>query len=153
MDWKVHMMISYLLLMSSFTNGNRIQVLQHRSKKCIDQKWGLLINKPHLVTFHESILFSPLSKWVECSPMVRETRVQYQVKSYQRLKKWYWIPPCLTLIRYLSRAKWSNPGKGIVPSPTPQWGSYWKGSLRVALDYTYFYYIYIYIYIKGSSDK
>ena len=31
------------------------------------------------------------------------------------LKKWYLIPPCLTLsnIRYISRVKWSNPGKGI----------------------------------------
>ena len=29
----------------------------------------------------------PLAKRVECSPMVRETRVQIQVESYQRLKK------------------------------------------------------------------
>ena len=42
-------------------------------------------------------------------------------ESYQRLKKWYLMPPCLTLsiIRYGSRVKWSNPGKGIAPSPTP----------------------------------
>ena len=35
--------------------------------------------------------------------------------------KWYLIPPCLTLgnIRYVSRVKWSNPGKGVVSSPTP----------------------------------
>ena len=35
------------------------------------------------------------------------------VQSYQRLKKWYLMPPCLTLsiIRYGSRVKWSNPGK------------------------------------------
>ena len=48
------------------------------------------------------------------------------------------IPPCLTLsnIRYVSRVKWSNPWKGVAPSPTPQCGSYRKGSLRVALDYT-----------------
>ena len=26
-----------------------------------------------------------------------KTRVQSQVKSYQRLKKWYLMPPCLTL--------------------------------------------------------
>ena len=30
--------------------------------------------------------------------------------------------------------KWSNPGKGVMPSPTPQCSSYWKGSLRVTLD-------------------
>ena len=32
-------------------------------------------------------------------------------------------------IRYVSRVKWSNPGKGVACSP-----SYWKGSLQVALD-------------------
>ena len=70
--------------------------------------------------------------------MVRETWVQSQVASYQRLlKRWFLIPPCLTLsyIRYVSRVKWSNPGKGVAPSPTPQFSSYWKGSLLVALDY------------------
>ena len=63
--------------------------------------------------------------------------LQSQVKLYQRLKKWYLIPPCLTLsiIRYVSRVKWSNPGKGEVPSFTHQCNSYWKGSLRVGLNY------------------
>ena len=48
--------------------------------------------------------------------------VQSQVKSYQRLSKWYLVPPCLTLniIRYISRVKWSNPGKGVVPFPSLQ---------------------------------
>ena len=47
------------------------------------------------------------------------------------------IPPCLTLsiIKYVSRVKWSNPGKEVVPSPTPRCSSYWKGSIPVALDY------------------
>ena len=56
------------------------------------------------------------------SPMAREIWVQSQVESYQRLKKWYLMPPCLTLsiIRYGSRVKWSNPGKGVAPSPTPR---------------------------------
>ena len=57
------------------------------------------------------------------------------------------IPPCLTLsnMRYVSSLKWSNPGKGVVPSPTPRCSSYWKGSLLVALDYgrqLYFSYIF-----------
>ena len=62
--------------------------------------------------------------------MARETGVQSQVESYQRLKKWYLIPPCLTLsiIRYVSRVKWSNPWKRVTPSPTPWCSSYWKGS-------------------------
>ena len=47
------------------------------------------------------------------------------------------MPPCLTLsiIRYGSRVKWSNPEKGVPPSPTPQCSSCRKGSFRVALDY------------------
>ena len=45
--------------------------------------------------------------------------------------------PCLTLsiIRYGSRVKWSNPGNGFAPSSTPQCSSYWKGSLQVTLGY------------------
>ena len=34
------------------------------------------------------------------------------------------------------KSKWSNPGKGIAPSSTPQCSSYWKGSLQVTLDYS-----------------
>ena len=33
------------------------------------------------------------------------------------------------------KGKWSNPGKGIAPSPKPWSNTYWKGSLRVSLDY------------------
>ena len=32
-------------------------------------------------------------------------------------------------------AKWRNPGKGVVPSPTPWCSSNKKGSLQVTLDY------------------
>ena len=68
--------------------------------------------------------------------MVQETRVQSEIESYQRLKKWFLIPTFLTLsiIRYRSRVKWSNPGKGVASSPTPQCCSYWKRSLQVTLD-------------------
>ena len=36
-------------------------------------------------------------------------------------QKWYLMPSCLTLtiMMYGSRVKWSNPGNGIVPYPTP----------------------------------
>ena len=66
-----------------------------------------------------------------------KTWVQSQVQSYQRLKKWYLILPCLTLssISYWSRIKWSNPKKGVAPSPTLWCSSYRKGSLRVILNY------------------
>ena len=51
--------------------------------------------------------------------------------------------PCLTLsnIRYVSRVKWSNPGKGVAPSPTPRCSSYWKGNLWVTLDYSHQLYL------------
>ena len=68
-----------------------------------------------------------MTKWIECSPMVRETWVQSQVTSYQRTKM---VPPCSTLsnIRYVSRVNWNNPWKKVAPSPTPRCSSYWKGS-------------------------
>ena len=58
------------------------------------------------------------------------------------------MPPCLMLsnIRYISRVKLSNAGKGVVPSPTPRCSSYWKGSLLVALDYGCQLYFYLLIY-------
>ena len=54
-----------------------------------------------------------LHKRLECSPMAWEAWVQSQVESYQRIDKWYLMPPCLTLsiIRYGSRVKRSNRGK------------------------------------------
>ena len=64
--------------------------------------------------------------WVECLPMVWETGVQSQFESYQRLKKWYLMLPCLTLsiIRYGLRLKWCNPGNGVVSSSPPWCNSY-----------------------------
>ena len=83
-----------------------------------------------------TFLTGPLVQWIECSPIAWETGVQSQVKSYQTLKKWFLTSHCLTLsiTRYLSRVKWSNPGKVVVPFPTLRCSSYWKGSLRVTLD-------------------
>ena len=54
-----------------------------------------------------------------------------------KTKNWHLMQPCLTLsiIRYGSRVNGSNPKKGVAPFPTPRCSSYWKGSLRVALDY------------------
>ena len=52
--------------------------------------------------------------------------IHIYIEPLGRLKKWYLMPPCLTLstIRYISRVKWSNPGKGVAPSPTPQCSSF-----------------------------
>ena len=75
---------------------------------------------------------------IEYLSMAQKTRVPAQNESCQRLQKWYLMPPCLTvsIIWLRSRVKWSNPGKGEVPSLTPQCCSYWKGTLWVALNYS-----------------
>ena len=43
-----------------------------------------------------------------------------------KAQKWNLMPPCSTLniIRYGSRVKWSKPGKGVAPSPTPRYNNY-----------------------------
>ena len=90
-----------------------------------------------LAVLEENIYFdcayistTPLTSCIECSSMAQEIVVQFQDESYQRLKKLYLMPPCLTLsiIRYGSMVKWNNPGKGVASSPTSLSNSYWKGS-------------------------
>ena len=65
------------------------------------------------------------------------------------------IPPCLTLsnVRHVSRVKWSNPGKGVAPSPTPWCSSYWKGNHMVTLDYGRQLYFSIIIVLRVSIMK
>ena len=68
--------------------------------------------------------------------------------------KWYLIPPCLKLsnIRYVSRVKWSNPGKWVTPSHTCSIN--WKGSLLVALDYGHqLYFLIIINYLKKCAKN
>ena len=86
--------------------------------------WRFTVRSLLLVVY----LTGTLAYWVECSPMSRGDGVQSQVESHQRLKKWYLIYPCLTLsiIRYVSRVKWSNPRKGVAPFPTLRCSSYLK---------------------------
>ena len=59
-----------------------------------------------------------------------------QVELYQTLKKMVLDATLLSTQHYKvrSRVKWSNPGNGVAPSPTPWYSSYWKGSLRVTLN-------------------
>ena len=100
-------------------------------------------------SYASSYHYQTLARWLECSPKAQETWVQSHVDSYRRLKKWYLMLPCLTLsiIRYGSRVKWNNPGKGVAPSPSPRCSSYWKGSLQVTLDYSRQLYLYIYSWL------
>ena len=81
----------------------------------------------------------------------RESGVHSQVESNQRLKKWYLIPPCSTLstIRYVSRVKWSNPGKGVMPSLHFCEVAIEKGTFRLpSITVANF----IYISQRGASD-
>ena len=80
----------------------------------------------------------PICEWVGCSPMIRETGVQSQVESCEKLKKLYLISPCLTLsiIRYISRVKWCNPRNGVALFPYSLFG--WFGVLQHTMIKTSF---------------
>ena len=78
--------------------------------------------------------------------MAQETWVQSPVEVNKRLKKWYLMPPILTLSirRYESRVKWGNPGQGVEPSPATWYSSYQKWGLRVTLEYGHQQYLYLF---------
>ena len=69
--------------------------------------------------------------------MARETWVQSQVESYQRLKKMVLDASLLNTQHYKVRIKGKveQSREGVAPSPTHWCSSYRKGSLRVTLDY------------------
>ena len=100
-----------------------LMILEYEFQKHFDQR-----KLTGTITLNFKGIIYILALWVECSSLVRETWVQSQVTSYQRHKKWYLIPSCLTLtnIRYVWMVKWSNPRKGVAPSTTPRCRSYWK---------------------------
>ena len=58
--------------------------------------------------------------------------IQKKKKKKKEKKKRYFMPPCLTLsiIKYGSKVKWSNPGKRVVPSPHLHVVAIEKGALR-----------------------
>ena len=66
-----------------------------------------------------------------------------------KTQKWYLMPPCLTLsiIRHVSRVKWSSRGKGRAPFATRRCCSLWKGAFESLLTT-----LYIYIYLQ-ALDK
>ena len=120
------------------------KIYQRSSGLPLEVHWSVCIIK------FPGILCAPFLAfhfWLECSPMAREIWAQSQIESYQRPKKWYLTISCLTLsiIRYVSRVKWSNPGKGVAPSPTPRCSSYRKGSFRVNLDYGRIYHLIVWL--------
>ena len=73
-----------------------------------DRPWTLASHTHHdlllhlIVVRYQFVQFDSFKKIldpkvIQCSPIVRETDVQSQVESYQRLKKWYLMSPCLIL--------------------------------------------------------
>ena len=60
------------------------------------------------------------------------------------------ISPCLaiSIIRNVSKVKWSNPRKGLALFFTPWCSSYWKGDLQVAHDYGHEIYLPINLFMK-----
>ena len=71
--------------------------------------------------------------------------VQSQIESFQRLKKWYLMPSCLTLriIRYRSRVKSSHPWNRVAPSATIWCSIYRKGRRRVIPDNSRLLYLFL----------
>ena len=65
--------------------------------------------------YYLPIVWGKISMWVVSSPMARETRVQSQVESYQRLKKWYLILSCLTLSIKRSKLEQSGERSSTLP--------------------------------------
>ena len=93
---------------------------------CRNRIWG---DKTYI------FIYRPIGIMVRGFAMILGTRVQFQVKSFQ---KWYLIYIFLLSTQHYKlqiKGKWSNPGKGVAAFPTPQCCSNWKGSLRVSLNY------------------
>ena len=148
-----HLLVSFRIWGFILTSVNdwTPALMLHLTNPCAKRK-VLSLTKPKGKIYKTKSLGHYITKWLELSYTeisVRqwsgETWVQSQVVSYQRLKKWFLIPPCLTLsnIRYVSRVKWSNPRKGVVPSPTPRCSSYWKGSLLYYLLSSFYHLEYL----------
>ena len=85
----------------------------------------------------------PIGLMSRVLPKVRETRLQSQVKSYQKLKKWYLMPLCGTIKEMekcpLLHFDVAAIEKGVIGSP----------STSVANNFIYIY-IYIYIHVVNS---
>ena len=109
-----------LVNMVNFTFFRNQLVVPNTCLKSYSSTWAISIKLEYLKLYNCATYLEicPLVYWVECSPIAWETGVQSPVESYQRLKKWYLISSCLKLsiIRYASRVKWSNPRKGERPS-------------------------------------
>ena len=95
---------------------------------------------------------SLFNQWLECLPIARETLGSIQVELHLRLKKWYLLPPCLTLniIGYGSNVRWCYPGNGVAPSLAIEKGAFGSPATTVA-NFTYLYMIKIQRYMHFNT--
>ena len=85
---------------------------------------GIVCLAGHLHSVTTLLYIRPISKmlWVFADDPGDRSSIPGRV--IPKTQKWYLIPPCI--VRYRSRVKWSNLGKGVGLSPTPRCTSYWK---------------------------
>ena len=122
--------------------GHQLRILQTIQLKRTRQdryRWGSEFKAIKVVLLLTTTYYPDIDLAVRMFPMAREIWVKSQVESYQRLKKLYLMSSCLTLsiIRFRSRVKWSNPRKGVAPSPTPWCSKLLKRETTLLLLFTY----------------
>ena len=107
----------------------------YSSNQLVSLYWAMIFAKSKIftfmqTTFEEYIYTSLLVYWFTNGPGVRGS---ISGKVIPKLKKWYLMPQHY---KVHIKGKWTNPGKGVAPSPIPQCRSYSKGRLLVALGYS-----------------
>ena len=86
------------------------------------------------------------------------TRGSIPCQVLPKTQKWFLMPPCLifSFLRYGLRVKWFNPGKGVAPSPTSRYCSFYKkGALgspsTTVSNFTYFFSVNLFICLFNST--
>ena len=86
--------------------------------------WPGLVAPDRVLSMGQIELIDSLTSRVFANGL--EDRVSIPGRVIPKTQNRYLMPPCLTLstIRYGSRVKWSDPGKGVAPSSTRRCSSY-----------------------------
>ena len=149
-ELKDHSLSNYFLIEKGKLFDSCLSWRDERWVKCIEPPPGFETRVPWFISHEDNLnptnvwkmmvrhsvdgatiaaLLAPYSKcWryfccnLKCLPIVRKNGVQSLVESYQILKKWYLMPPCL-ILRYGSRVKRIYPEKAVVPSPSLRCGN------------------------------
>ena len=80
LEWNIWYRITLCKKKNSWETTQRMQIYMYDERN--------LQTSMNKITPNLICVLWHLAAWVECSPMVRETGVQSQVESYQRLKNW-----------------------------------------------------------------